>query len=50
VFNNFLLHIVKGLKRIRAPNSQSKSKSSRFDVLSSNKKAVKSQVFIKSVS
>jgi hypothetical protein len=51
VSGNLLLHIVKGLKeRRRAQNSQSKSKSDGFDVLSGDKKAVESQVLIKSVS
>jgi hypothetical protein len=50
VSGDLLLHIVEGLKRIRAQNNRSKSKSSGFDVLGGGKKAVESQVLIKSVS
>jgi hypothetical protein len=49
VFSDLLLHIIEGLKGRRAQSSQSKS-NNRFDsVLNNNRKAIKSQVLIKSI-
>jgi hypothetical protein len=51
VFSDLLLHIIKRLKEKKAQSNQNKSKSNKSDgVLGDNKKAVKSQVLIKSIS
>jgi hypothetical protein len=50
VFSDLLLHIIKGLKERKAQSSQSKNSSEFDSVLNSNRKAVKSQVLIKSIS
>jgi hypothetical protein len=50
VFNDLLLHIFEGLKKRRAQSSQNKNNNEFNSVLNSNKKAVKSQVLIESIS
>jgi hypothetical protein len=50
VSGDLLLHIIKGLKRMGAQSSRSRSKSGGFDVLSGGRKAVKSQVLVGSIS
>jgi hypothetical protein len=50
MFGDLLLHILKGLKERRARSSQSKSSGGFDGVFGSDKKAVESQVLVKSIS